>query len=68
MSSQGHIAGSAAAVLGSLQYALGAISSPLVGIAGEHSAVPFGVTIFMSSILAVICYVIFVKRTDSAAQ
>lgn len=68
MESQGHIAGSAAAVLGSLQFALGAVTSPLVGIAGEESAVPFGVTIFMTSILAVIAYVTLVKRSSSSPQ
>lgn len=68
MESQGHIAGSAAAVLGSLQFALGAVTSPLVGIAGEESAVPFGVTIFMTSILAVIAYVTLVKRSSSSQQ
>ncbi|PAF22320.1 MFS transporter [Terribacillus saccharophilus] len=68
MESQGHIAGSAAAVLGSLQFALGAVTSPLVGIAGEDSAVPFGITIFMTSILAVIAYVTLVRRSSSARQ
>lgn len=56
MESQGHIAGSAAAVLGTLQFALGAVTSPLVGLAGENSALPFGITIFATSILAVIAY------------
>lgn len=68
MESQGHIAGSAAAVLGSLQFALGAVTSPLVGIAGEESAIPFGVTIFMTSILAVIAYVTLVKTSSSSQQ
>ena len=68
MESQGHIAGSAAAVLGTLQFALGAVTSPLVGIAGENSAVPFGITIFMTSILAVISYVILVRRSSTASQ
>lgn len=68
MASQGHIAGSAAAVLGTLQFALGAVTSPLVGLAGEHSALPFGITIFMTSLLAVISYVFLVKRPASASQ
>ncbi|KQU25059.1 multidrug effflux MFS transporter [Priestia megaterium] len=68
MESQGHIAGSAAAVLGTLQFALGAVTSPLVGIAGENSAVPFGITIFMTSILAVISYLILVRRSSTASQ
>ncbi|TBL69938.1 multidrug effflux MFS transporter [Paenibacillus thalictri] len=68
MESQGHIAGSAAAILGTLQFALGAVTAPLVGIAGENSALPFGVTIFMTSILAVISYLILVKRPALASQ
>jgi MFS transporter, DHA1 family, multidrug resistance protein len=68
MESQGHIAGSAAAVLGTLQFALGAVTSPLVGLAGENSAVPFGITIFMTSILAVISYLILVRRSSGASQ
>ncbi|MFJ6411869.1 MFS transporter [Terribacillus saccharophilus] len=68
MESQGHIAGSAAAVLGSLQFALGAITSPLVGIAGEDSAVPFGITIFMTSILAVIFYITLVRRSSAISR
>lgn len=68
MESQGHIAGSAAAILGSLQFALGAVTSPLVGLAGENSAVPFGITIFMTSVLAVIAYVMLVRKPASASQ
>ncbi|POR28646.1 multidrug effflux MFS transporter [Paenibacillus polymyxa] len=61
MESQGHIAGSASAVLGSLQFALGAVTSPLVGIAGENSAIPFGIIIFSTSLLSIITYIILVK-------
>ncbi|KUP22560.1 multidrug effflux MFS transporter [Paenibacillus sp. DMB5] len=68
MESQGHIAGSAAAVLGALQFALGAVTSPLVGLAGENSAMPFGVTIFMTSILAVISYALLIKKPASVSQ
>ncbi|WP_426454725.1 multidrug effflux MFS transporter [Paenibacillus sp. S-38] len=68
MESQGHIAGSAAAVLGTLQFGLGAVTSPLVGIAGENSALPFGITIFMTSILAVISYLILVRRPAPASH
>jgi MFS transporter, DHA1 family, multidrug resistance protein len=62
MESQGHIAGSASAVLGTLQFALGAVSSPLVGMAGEYSALPFGITIFSTSLLAIFSYLVLVKR------
>ncbi|MCJ8008689.1 multidrug effflux MFS transporter [Lederbergia wuyishanensis] len=62
MESQGHIAGSAAGLLGVLPFLLGSITSPLVGIAGEYSAIPFGVIIFTTSFLAIINYVLLVKK------
>ncbi|MHB0880672.1 multidrug effflux MFS transporter [Paenibacillus sp. SEL1] len=61
MESQGHIAGSASAVLGTLQFVLGGVTSPLVGIAGENSAIPFGIIIFSTSLLSIITYIILVK-------
>ncbi|EGG36699.1 putative membrane protein [Paenibacillus sp. HGF5] len=61
MESQGHIAGSASAVLGSLQFALGAVTSPLVGMAGENSAIPFGVVIFSTSVLSIAAYLILIQ-------
>ncbi|TYP76607.1 multidrug effflux MFS transporter [Paenibacillus methanolicus] len=66
MASQGRIAGSASAVLGTLQYALGAVSSPLVGMAGERSAIPFGIVIFTTSILAVAAYFALVRKAEYA--
>lgn len=41
-----HAAGTGSAVLGFLQYGLGAITPPLVGLRGEHTAVPMGVVMF----------------------
>ena len=35
-----HAAGSASALLGTSQFLVGAVASPLVGVAGEHTAVP----------------------------
>lgn len=61
MESQGHMAGSASAVLGSLQFALGAVTSPLVGIAGENSAIPFGVVLFSTSVLSIAAYLILIQ-------
>src|SRR3954466_9901519 len=49
---QGHIAGSASALLGLLPFVLGSISAPLVGIAGPNSGIPMGVIIFVTSLLA----------------
>ena len=56
MDSQGHVAGSAAALLGLLPYILGSISAPLVGIAGENTALPMGIIIFIASSLALLSY------------
>lgn len=56
MDSQAHIAGSAAALLGLLPFILGAVSAPLVGIAGEHTAIPMGAIIFTASMLALLSY------------
>ncbi|MBS4219992.1 multidrug effflux MFS transporter [Bacillus sp. FJAT-49711] len=62
MESQGHIAGSAASLLGVIPFLLGSVTSPLVGIAGELSAIPFGFILFTTSLLAIIAYVVLVKK------
>jgi DHA1 family bicyclomycin/chloramphenicol resistance-like MFS transporter len=56
MESQSHIAGSAAALLGLIPFLLGAAVAPLVGIAGEHTAVPLGVIILLTSAMALLAY------------
>ncbi|AIQ12790.1 multidrug effflux MFS transporter [Paenibacillus durus] len=56
MESQSHRAGSASALLGLLPFLLGAFTSPLVGIAGEYTAVPMGVIILSTSLLAILAY------------
>lgn len=61
---QGHIAGSASAMLGLLPFIFGAISAPLVGIAGEHTAIPMGVIMFLASSLAILSYYILVSKNS----
>lgn len=51
MDAQGHIAGSASALLGLLPFILGSLAAPLVGVAGENSAVPMGMVIFLQVFL-----------------
>lgn len=63
METQGHIAGSASALLGLLPFLLGAISAPLVGIAGEETAVPMGAIIFAASLLAFLSYYVLVGKS-----
>jgi len=68
MESQGHIAGSAAALLGVMPTILGAVTVPLVGISGEYSAVPFGVIIFTTSLLSIIAYVALAKSSKPSPR
>lgn len=68
MESQGHIAGSAAALLGVMPTLFGAVTAPLVGIAGEYSSVPFGVIIFITSLLSIIAYIVLVKNDKTMAS
>lgn len=45
-------AGTGSAMLGALQFTLAAVASPLVGVAGEQSAVPMAVTMVVASSIA----------------
>ncbi|MGB6409391.1 MAG: multidrug effflux MFS transporter [Planococcus donghaensis] len=65
MESQGHVAGSASALLGLLPFILGAATAPLVGIAGENTAVPMGLVIFSMCVIALLSYLLLAKNTTS---
>ncbi|MFD0826384.1 multidrug effflux MFS transporter [Neobacillus sp. M.A.Huq-85] len=65
---QGHIAGSASALLGLLPFVLGSITAPLVGIAGAYTGIPMGVLIFCSSFLAFLSYFVFVRKASLRVQ
>ncbi|KQX46855.1 multidrug effflux MFS transporter [Paenibacillus sp. Root444D2] len=67
MESQGHMAGSAAALMGVIPFLLGAVVSPLVGIAGEDTAVPLGVIILSTSAAAMLSYFLLVKKGSKEA-
>lgn len=64
METKGHMAGSASALLGLLPFLLGSLTAPLVGIGGEHTAVPMGVIIFASSLLAFLSYYVLVRKSS----
>lgn len=51
-----HAAGSASALLGTTSFLVGAIASPLVGIAGEQTAVPMAVVQVVCALSAVACF------------
>ncbi|EST37149.1 hypothetical protein N566_14510, partial [Streptomycetaceae bacterium MP113-05] len=51
-----HAAGSASALLGTSQFLVGAVASPLVGIAGEHTAVPMALVQLGALLVAAGCF------------
>ncbi|MFF8590288.1 multidrug effflux MFS transporter [Streptomyces sp. NPDC015220] len=52
-----HNAGSASALLGTVSFLIGAVASPLVGIAGERTAVPMAVVQLAAALVALGCFV-----------
>ncbi|MER6027912.1 multidrug effflux MFS transporter [Streptomyces sp. NPDC001851] len=52
-----HAAGSASALLGTSSFLVGAVASPLVGVAGEHTAVPMAVVQLAGALVATACFV-----------
>lgn len=49
-----HIAGSASALMGALQFGLGALVSPLVGLGGPGTGIPMAVSIVVAVVLGVL--------------
>ncbi|WP_329409282.1 multidrug effflux MFS transporter [Streptomyces sp. NBC_00704] len=56
-----HSAGSASALLGTSSFLIGAIATPLVGIAGERSAVPMAVVQVAAALVASACFVVMCR-------
>ncbi|MGW1779968.1 multidrug effflux MFS transporter [Streptomyces sp. NPDC002143] len=61
-----HSAGSASALLGTSSFLIGAIASPLVGIAGEHTAVPMAVVQLTAVLVAMACFVVMCRPWTNA--
>ncbi|MBD7920251.1 multidrug effflux MFS transporter [Cellulomonas sp. Sa3CUA2] len=57
----GRHAGTGSAFLGFLQFGLAAVVAPLVGIAGEATAVPMGIAMVVSAVLAVVSFVVLTR-------
>ncbi|WHM38945.1 multidrug effflux MFS transporter [Streptomyces sp. BPTC-684] len=56
-----HAAGSASALLGTSSFLIGAVASPLVGIAGEGTAVPMAVVQLVSGVAALLCFLVLCR-------
>ncbi|MFF6998646.1 multidrug effflux MFS transporter [Streptomyces sp. NPDC008313] len=63
-----HAAGSASALLGTTSFLIGAVASPLVGVAGEHTAVPMAVVQLASALVAVTCFVALCRPWKTRAD
>ncbi|AQA06391.1 Bcr/CflA family drug resistance efflux transporter [Mycobacterium sp. MS1601] len=61
-----HQAGTGSAVLGALQFGIGALVSPLVGLGGEHTALPLALVMCACSVVAVAGFALARPRSDSA--
>jgi DHA1 family bicyclomycin/chloramphenicol resistance-like MFS transporter len=59
-------AGTASAVLGALQFCLGAFASPLVGLGGDDAALPMAVTMLGASVLAIASFFVLAGRDGGA--
>jgi MFS transporter, DHA1 family, multidrug resistance protein len=59
------VAGSGSAILGSAQFLLGALVSPLVGVAGETSALPLALVMTASALAALIALLCTGKQNGS---
>jgi DHA1 family bicyclomycin/chloramphenicol resistance-like MFS transporter len=55
-------AGSAAAVLGLLQFVIGAGLAPVVGLGGTHDALPMAIVMASSSVLAIVVRLVLMPR------
>ncbi|MEU3843340.1 multidrug effflux MFS transporter [Streptomyces sp. NPDC028635] len=63
-----HSAGSASALLGTSSFLVGAVASPLVGIAGEHTAVPMAVVQLVAAVVAMACFVGMCRPWNARAE
>lgn len=68
MQKQEKSAGSAAALLGIMPFAMGAIIAPLVGIAGSYSAVPMGVIIAIVEVGAFVSFTLMTREKRTGHQ
>lgn len=62
-----HAAGSASALLGTSSFLIGAVASPLVGIAGEDTAVPMAVVQLAAALVALACFMGMCRPWNSRA-
>ena len=62
MTSYGKMAGSASAILGFASMFAAGIVSPLVGIGGDHTGIPMGITMLVCAALSLLCLYVLVEK------
>ncbi|MER6283747.1 multidrug effflux MFS transporter [Streptomyces sviceus] len=62
-----HSAGSASALLGTSSFLIGAVASPLVGMAGEGTAVPMAVVQLAAALVALLCFMAMCRPWNGRA-
>ena len=67
LSRQGENAGSASALIGFFSMILGACMMPVVGIMGDHTAVPMGIIMVAGYALGVLCFYTMIVSDDRSA-
>lgn len=68
MANQAKSAGSASALIGVMTFLFGGIVAPLVGLGGEHTAVPMGIVIACADLGALLLYFCMIGRIRSKAN
>lgn len=63
MADQAKSAGSASALIGVMTFLFGGLVAPLVGLGGEHTAVPMGIVIACADLGALLLYVVMIGRS-----
>ncbi|WP_373419717.1 multidrug effflux MFS transporter [Brevibacillus reuszeri] len=67
MQNQSKAAGSASALQGLLSFISGGIVAPLVGIAGNQTAVPMGIVITAATIGSILCYTFMIRAKKTVS-
>jgi MFS transporter, DHA1 family, multidrug resistance protein len=61
-------AGTGSALLGATQFTFGALVSPLVGLRGDHDALPMAVTFLVAAVAALLAAVVVAGKDPNAAR
>jgi DHA1 family bicyclomycin/chloramphenicol resistance-like MFS transporter len=68
MTRHGEAAGTAAAMLGCVQFGVGAVVAPLVGLIGSDSALPMGAVMLAVTLLAAVLMFTVVRRDETVTS